>query len=239
MGAVYRRIGLRGSRLACRGRYDINTVMKKFADGFRNALLAIVGWKTTSKPDNNLRRVFTRFVWIILLALLVSVLSPGAQGFGVLMSAIFVGLSVLYFATNVIVVLFLTSRTFRVDATRLFIDVATSTAFSVLSMASLHQMLGLTTGGHVTNIEGATALYFSIVTFTTLGFGDFAPVADLRIPSALHALVGNLHLGSMIGAAFLAASERFGSEGRPRKARSHVRPKRSVRKRHRHRPKLR
>lgn len=47
----------------------------------------------------------------------------------------------------------------------------------------------------------ATAIYFSIVTFTTLGYGDFQPNPALRLLAAIQALFGYLYLGLFVGAA--------------------------------------
>ncbi len=41
-------------------------------------------------------------------------------------------------------------------------------------------------------------LYFSIVTFTTLGYGDFQPRSDLRLYAALQSLMGYTVLGIMV-----------------------------------------
>lgn len=44
----------------------------------------------------------------------------------------------------------------------------------------------------------ADALYFSIVTWTTLGYGDLRPVEGLRLVAATEALLGYLHMGLLI-----------------------------------------
>jgi hypothetical protein len=40
-----------------------------------------------------------------------------------------------------------------------------------------------------------TALYFSIITWTTVGYGDLTPLADIRLIAAAEALLGNISLG--------------------------------------------
>ena len=43
-----------------------------------------------------------------------------------------------------------------------------------------------------------TCLYFSVVTFTTLGYGDFHPTESVRMLAAFEALIGYLSLGLLI-----------------------------------------
>ena len=47
--------------------------------------------------------------------------------------------------------------------------------------------------------DGPGALYFSIVTWTTLGYGDFTPPPELRLVAAIQALVGYLFFGLSVG----------------------------------------
>jgi hypothetical protein len=47
----------------------------------------------------------------------------------------------------------------------------------------------------------ATAMYFSIVTWTTLGYGDVQPDPALRLLAASEALVGYVYLGLLVGKA--------------------------------------
>lgn len=41
-------------------------------------------------------------------------------------------------------------------------------------------------------------IYFSIVTFTTLGYGDFSPLQEYRLLAASQALLGYVYLGSIV-----------------------------------------
>ena len=47
--------------------------------------------------------------------------------------------------------------------------------------------------------EWPDALYFSLVTFTTLGDGDLAPHEEYRMVSAFQATFGYLFLGALVG----------------------------------------
>jgi hypothetical protein len=46
--------------------------------------------------------------------------------------------------------------------------------------------------------DGYTALYFSTVTWTTLGFGDIQPERDARMLAAFQALFGQIYMASLI-----------------------------------------
>ncbi len=48
-------------------------------------------------------------------------------------------------------------------------------------------------------ISGRDALYFSIVTFTTLGYGDLTPVDQFKIVAAGQAVLGYITLGIIVG----------------------------------------
>ncbi len=46
-------------------------------------------------------------------------------------------------------------------------------------------------------------MYFSTVTFSTLGYGDFRPAPEARSYAAFLAVYGNIHLGLLVGGLFL------------------------------------
>lgn len=49
------------------------------------------------------------------------------------------------------------------------------------------------------NLSWSDSFYFSVVTWTTLGYGDFTPYKDVRIFAAVEALFGYLFMGLLIG----------------------------------------
>lgn len=58
-------------------------------------------------------------------------------------------------------------------------------------------------GSGLNEIDAATSLYFSLVTWTTLGYGDYQPKADLQLVASAQALIGYLYLGLIVS--FLSA----------------------------------
>lgn len=74
------------------------------------------------------------------------------------------------------------------------------TAF-ILVFAAAYRALGLVRGGKVVEADFPPALYFSIVTWTTLGYGDFAPREQIRLLAAFEAGVGMIVFGLFLGVA--------------------------------------
>ncbi|MDE0347322.1 MAG: potassium channel family protein [Boseongicola sp.] len=72
---------------------------------------------------------------------------------------------------------------------------------SIICHGLIYSKVGLvsTAVGKVVQPDLVDGLYFSIVTFTTLGYGDFVPRDGYRLVSALQALYGYLFLGSLVG----------------------------------------
>ena len=68
----------------------------------------------------------------------------------------------------------------------------------ILGYAILYLYFGLMVGDHLVK-EPITSLYFSIVTWTTLGYGDVVPSAGARLIAASEALVGSLWLALLVG----------------------------------------
>ncbi|SFC29336.1 Ion channel [Marinospirillum celere] len=70
---------------------------------------------------------------------------------------------------------------------------------SIFGFATLYRQSGLVESGVVTH-EPWDALYFSIVTWTTLGYGDFQPVETVRLLAALQAMLGTLFIPLLLAA---------------------------------------
>ena len=111
---------------------------------------------------------------------------------------------IFFFSFVVVIVPFLSSKEFVLNPFRLFTDAVVSIVLIILSFGLAYRFLGI-------KPDGASAIdhvYFSAVTFSTLGYGDFRPSSEAaRMVAAFQAIIGNLHLGIIVGAAFLAATK--------------------------------
>jgi len=83
--------------------------------------------------------------------------------------------------------------------TALLLFYSLAICFFVLMFTTIYHKTGLieVNGRFVT--DWGSALYFSVVTWTTLGYGDLYPSMDSRIWSALEAALGDIHMGIWIG----------------------------------------
>lgn len=68
----------------------------------------------------------------------------------------------------------------------------------ILGFADIYKNVGISDGNHVFH-ESELSLYFSIVTWTTLGYGDFKPIPDGRLIAAFQAMLGYVFLGCFVG----------------------------------------
>ena len=126
------------------------------------------------------------------------------------LSWLLVLISVTYFGFVVVAVIYFTSQHFRVAPRRLARDTVLSITFTILAFAVFHRNAGITlTGDCPAPYTPVDALYFSAVTFSTLGYGDFRPCPEAvaRLVAAFQAIFGNLHLGLIVGAAFFFAQD--------------------------------
>lgn len=79
------------------------------------------------------------------------------------------------------------------------IEPVASLAVIILSSAILYHQMGVIDANGDIVKEFGVSLYFSIVTFTTLGYGDFRPTEAARGIAALEAIIGFICLGLLIG----------------------------------------
>jgi hypothetical protein len=71
----------------------------------------------------------------------------------------------------------------------------------VLSFADIYKYVGLVGPDGLVHHDAVVCLYFSVVTWTTLGYGDFRPGSnDGRIFASFEALLGYIVMGVLVGA---------------------------------------
>jgi hypothetical protein len=63
-------------------------------------------------------------------------------------------------------------------------------------------MYGITYDDELVIGDWYNSIYFSIVTWTTLGYGDFSPPEGLRLVAAFEAIVGYLYMAILVGLLF-------------------------------------
>lgn len=90
----------------------------------------------------------------------------------------------------------------------LYREYMTLDAIVTLSMAVFVTIFGMAVGYLVFGIEGSDkllsrdylhTLYFSVVTITTLGYGDYRPIGLAMLYAAVEAMVGYVLLGTFVG----------------------------------------
>ncbi|CAN5274823.1 hypothetical protein BH23GEM4_BH23GEM4_21670 [soil metagenome] len=82
--------------------------------------------------------------------------------------------------------------------------VALGVGLLILAFAGMYQKLGIidtTQQGSPVVYDLLTSIYYSVVTFTTLGYGDFQPTPGARPIAALQAFTGYLILGVLASTA--------------------------------------
>ena len=170
------------------------------------------GFRSEEMPGSNSRRFLSRLTGVACLFLVAEALLPiwnfNLDQVRESSIRIAVAWSFAYFVVVVLIpIVLLTGRDFRLQPTRLFNNILLSGAYCVLAFGLLYRKLGF-----ASSIEGmevrsvADAYYFSAVTFSTLGFGDFRPMPGARGYAAIQGIWGNVHLGVLAGAIFYAIS---------------------------------
>ncbi len=167
----------------------------------------VLGFKTSSIPGSNNRRAWSRASLFIILAILLETMLANWGWSGGEISFVLAGfapiLALAFFAVVVLSIPFLTSQNFQPDPVRLAWDTLISILLNITCFSVTYRALGIV-GPTIVGESPLDHIYFSAVTFSTLGFGDFQPAENARLVAAGQAIIGNLHLGIIVGTAFLA-----------------------------------
>ena len=177
---------------------------------------------TPSDPDTADAKVERPSLWLMAIAIcFASVLGMFAAQSGLgqtvaLVLAISMPIAALfYFMVVVLYTLYLsaTDQGYDEAAMRLAGKTALSVAASILSCALYYFTFGLNTpcddvSGVCEALTPMSSVYFSMVTFSTLGFGDFTPTSATRLVAGALAIIGNLHLGIFVGIAVIGLKGR-------------------------------
>jgi hypothetical protein len=187
---------------------EIVSKTKAILEAFR---VHILGLRGSSTPGSDTRRMAIRLclywsVGLFLWALVTATATPSDYSIGASVGAVtFICASLLVFFQVVLLMPFRDNNdNFQIDAWRLVLDTMVSAVFMISVFSVLYQNVGLLANGKIVRPSLLDAIYFSSVTFSTLGYGDFAPHPSARIIAASQALLGNLHLGMIVGATFAA-----------------------------------
>ena len=70
---------------------------------------------------------------------------------------------------------------------------------NIMIFATIYFIFGISHGDKVETGSWYNSFYFSIVTWTTLGYGDFAPVENLRLVAAFEAMLGYVYMAVLVG----------------------------------------
>lgn len=173
--------------------------------------VTILGLHGSSTPGSDQRRMFMRLSMYLSVGYVVWALVFGravTTGYSVGLSIAAVTLiasSLLIFFQIVLLMPFRDNGSeFKLDVWRLLLDTMISSLFMIVAFSVLYRNVGLVQNNLDLRPTALDAIYFSSVTFSTLGYGDFAPQPSIRIIAAAQALLGNLHLGMIVGATFAA-----------------------------------
>lgn len=169
----------------------------------------ILGHKNQSSTDSNRRRYLSRVSVVALVVMFALGFAPPWDECKLLQevaSVLFLCWALAYFIFVVATIPFLTTQTFTPNPVRLFLDGTISSLQMIIFCAQSFSLRGLNAPSGYTDITWPDYIYFSTVTFTTLGYGDFSPKQDARLVAAAEAFLGNMHLGILVAAAFLAVS---------------------------------
>lgn len=171
---------------------------------YENFHAFLIGRKQNpSSKGSNFRRGYTRICILLTFtlfseAVIETFIWPENSG-SLLVVCLMSGIALWFFFSVVAAPPFTTGS--KINPSRLFADTIVSSLFLICVFALWFRILGLEE-----DYTPLQAVYFSVVTFSTLGFGDFTPSVYSQPFAAIEAILGNIHLGFIVGATFSATT---------------------------------
>ncbi|MBP0591497.1 hypothetical protein J8I87_17555 [Paraburkholderia sp. LEh10] len=101
------------------------------------------------------------------------------------------------------VLMFMLAALVLVSSRRMFLVVQMTALGVLLCMAvwtysDIYMRIGILDGASNVVRDRESCLYFSVITFTTVGYGDYRPTLDARMVAATEALTGYVFFGVFI-----------------------------------------
>ncbi|MEJ8563549.1 ion channel [Yoonia sp. GPGPB17] len=173
--------------------------------------MTVLGLHGSSTPGSDQRRMYMRLsmylgvgyvLWAVFFGRNAS--TDYSIGFSIAAVTLITASLLVFFQTVLLMPFRDDGSEFKLDVWRLLLDTMISSLFMIVAFSVLYRNIGLVHDSANIKPSALDAIYFSSVTFSTLGYGDFAPQPSIRIIAAAQALLGNLHLGMIVGATFAA-----------------------------------
>lgn len=164
----------------------------------------------TSPPADNAPKPRPGFLRLAALITLLAVANYMCEAFGLYHLSLVTGwvaVLVLALALAYFLLLLVFALSTNVDPLEFLLHVLLSGTFTIFACAYMFTQTGMMFGG-APAADPWTSLYFSIVAFSTLGFGDVTPQLATRFPAAVEAIAGNLHLALVAASVFFLLSKR-------------------------------
>ena len=172
--------------------------------GYKSLWNFLIGRKASSNPGSNQRRALSRCCIAVSIIILIE---ATLTHFGLIDSRASILTALL--GSMLVIAAFLTLMIWppflfrwQVNPSRLMIDTVISMVLTIMVCSIWYRALGMISTREALN--ALDAVYFSAVTFSTLGFGDISPAPSAQLVAGLEALLGNVHLGFFVGSVLAA-----------------------------------
>ncbi|MEM7506779.1 MAG: ion channel [Pseudomonadota bacterium] len=188
----------------------------------------VTGFYPNELPGSTFRFIVQRFAILLVLALIFvfdfgAVLDPEKDA-DVVFKWFSFACTIFFFFNNIVVPLLLSNLgprlrwlrapSFKLSGWRLMVDILISGTLCVLSATLIFSEFPIVDTADKEYVPAQLDyLYFSVVTFSTLGYGDFRSGEALRLPASMLAVAGNIHLGLLAGSVFFALQDRKEDQG--------------------------